>query len=77
MLYTILTYDLKTIQRAYFECIGVDPFNGGSGNNGNGVVNSNYDNHVEIDFLLDTLKTSSYQYDQFYSTTKSNLLQVR
>ncbi len=38
MLYTILTYDLKTkINKACFDCIGVDPFNGGSGNNGNGV----------------------------------------
>jgi hypothetical protein len=56
LLYTILTYDLKTIKIACFDCIGVDPFHGGSGNNGNGVVNSNYGNHVEIDLLLDTLK---------------------
>lgn len=56
MLYTILTYDIKTTQRACFDCIGVDPFNGGNGNNDNGVVNSNYGNHVEIDVFLDTSK---------------------
>jgi hypothetical protein len=48
LLNTILTYDLKTIKRACFDYIGVDPFNGGSGNNGNGVVNSNYGNLFEL-----------------------------